>query len=187
MGLLIDSLEHIPISAHRDYFIYLLDYGWHEPISDALRDNFMNMADKAATNKAVIIRGTSVGFHFENEVMSWHHINNEESDDLLPALLITNAHPVYFRDNNHKRKDNTDLKLILIPFKRICKSTTEVITIIEKVFKDIEAQMDLNDFKIAKELKKGIGRAIVDSIILEPNVSGIGFSFNKLINYLKDK
>ena len=38
-----------------------------------------------------------------------------------------------------------------------------------------------------EELKKGIGRALVDSLILEPNFNGIGFSFSKLINYLQNK
>ena len=80
-------MENIPSSARRDFFIYLLDYGWNEPISNSLRDNFDRMAQIAAKNKAVII--------------------------------------------------------------------------------------------------KGVGRAIVDSIILEPNFSGIGFSFNKLKDYLK--
>jgi hypothetical protein len=44
MGLMVHSLENIPESARRNYFIYLLDYGWHEPISEALRNNFENMA-----------------------------------------------------------------------------------------------------------------------------------------------
>ena len=68
----------------------------------------------------------------------------------------------------------------MIPFKKFCENTNQVLSLIEKVFKDIEAQKDLSEFKIAKEMNKGVGRAIVDSIILEPNFSGIGFSFNKL-------
>lgn len=191
MGLMIHSLENIPSSARRDFFIYLLDYGWNEPISNALRDNFDRMAQIAATNKAVIIKGTEVA-HFQNEVMSWHKINNEDTEDLLPALLITNKHPQYFKETNqeYEGRKNTirideDLKLILIPFKKFCNNTNQVLTLIEKVFKDIEDQKDLSEFKIAKEMNKGVGQAIVDSIILEPNFSGIGFSFNKLKGYLR--
>ena len=43
------------------------------------------MAKIAAENKAVVIKGT-VGSHFQNEVLSWHHINGEDANDLLPAL-----------------------------------------------------------------------------------------------------
>ena len=78
-----------------------------------------------------------------------------------------------------------DIKLILVPFKRFCKNTSDVVTLIEKIFNDIIEEKDLSDFRIAKEMNKGVGKAIVDSIILEPNFSGLGFSFNKLKNYLK--
>jgi hypothetical protein len=194
MGLMIHSLDNIPKSARRDFFVYLLDYGWQEPISQALRDNFDKMAEIASKNKAVVIKGTDVA-HFESEVMSWHQINNENAEELLPALLITNKHPEYFRESNREfsgRKnilrieDNEeDIKLILVPFKRFCKNTSDVVTLIEKIFNDIIAEKDLSDFRIAKEMNKGVGKAIVDSIILEPNFSGLGFSFNKLKNYLK--
>lgn len=169
MGLMVHSLENIPTSARRDYFIYLLDYGWQEPISQALRDNFDRMAQLASTSKAVVIKGTEIA-HFQNEVLSWHQINNEEADDLLPALLITNAHPAYFRDKNENFTGNKnilrvddeyeEMKLILVPFKRMCTTTGDVISIIEKVFQDIAEAKDLSAFKIAKEMKKGIGKAI---------------------------
>ena len=123
MGLIVHSLENIPKSARRDYFIYLLDYGWHEPIGQALRDNFDKMAQIASESKAVIIKGTRLR-DFSNEVLSWHHINNEAAGDLLPALLITNAHPAYFLETDSKfsgrsntlRVDNEykDMKMILM-------------------------------------------------------------------------
>lgn len=194
MGLMIHSLDNIPFEAKRNYFIYLLDYGWEEPISEALKNNFEKMASIAAKNKAVIIKGTELA-HFENEVLSWHHINNEDAQELLPALLITNKHPRYFLEQNHDftgRKnlvrvdeEYEDLKMILVPFRKICKTTTEVITLIEKIFTDISNKKDLKDFKIAKELKKGVGHAIVDSITLEPKIFGVGFSVKKFAEYFK--
>jgi hypothetical protein len=193
MGLMVHSLENIPTSARRDYFIYLLDYGWQEPISQALRDNFDRMAQLASKTKAIVIKGTEIA-HFQNEVLSWHHINNQDADDLLPALLITNTHPAYFLENNEDfpgkknilRVDGeyADMKLILIPFKRFCTTTGEVISIIEKVFQDIAETKDLSAFKIVKEMKKGTGSAIVDAIVLQPNFSGVGFDIKK---YLKGR
>lgn len=195
MGLHVHSLENIPFSENRDYLIYLLEYGWHEPLSRTLNENFDKMANFAAQNRAVVIRGTELA-HFENEVFSWHNINNESGEEILPAILITNAHPTYFLENSdgysrskgfYRESNTTDLKLVLIPLKKFCTTTTEVINLIEKIFSDIENGLDLSEFRVAKEAKKGIGSAIVDSIILEPNVSGVGFSFNKLKKYFKEK
>ena len=95
MGLHVHSLENIPKSENRDYLIYLLEYGWHEPLAAALNENFEKMANIAAQNRAVVIKGTELA-HFDNEVFSWHQINNERDEDVLPAILITNAHPSYF-------------------------------------------------------------------------------------------
>ena len=190
---MVHSLQNIPESNNRDYLIYLLDYGWDEPISKALRDNFDKMVEIAAKNRAVVIKGTELA-HFENEVFSWHHINNEKADELLPALLITNKHPKYFLENNDnsfgkrglvRADEDDDMKLILIPLKGFCTTTTtEVVTLIQKVFSDIVDKKDLSDFQIAKEMKKGVGNALVDALILEPNFSGIGFSFKKFFTYL---
>ncbi|HBR69997.1 MAG TPA: hypothetical protein DEA55_11545 [Rhodospirillaceae bacterium] len=189
MGLMIHSLENIPESARRDYFIYLLDYGWDEPISDALRRNFDQMAHQSANNKAVIIKGT-VGEHFQNEVFSWHQINGLNADNILPALLISNNHPSYFRNNNHGDKwgddlvnesTQADMKLIIIPFRKFCRTSTEVVELIQKVFEDIKEGKDLSNFSIAKEMKGGHMRAIADAVILEPNISGIGIDLKKLV------
>ena len=84
MGLMIHSLENIPSSARRDFFIYLLDYGWNEPISNSLRDNFDRMAQIAATNKAVIIKQpayiavlfTSIVLRNEKALPVYHYSNS---------------------------------------------------------------------------------------------------------------
>jgi hypothetical protein len=191
MGLYVHSLSNIPKSENRDYLIYLLEYGWHEPLGEALNSNFFKMAGVAAQNRAVVIKGTEVA-HFENEIFSWHQINNERGEEILPAVLITNAHPSYFLENDrgyrrgsglYRESVDGDLKLILIPLKKFCSSTSEVVSLIEKLFADIQAGKDLSDFRIAKEAQKGIGSAIVDALILEPNISGVGFSFRKFARY----
>ena len=56
-----------------------------------------------------------------------------------------------------------------------------------KMFNDIKAHKDLKDFRVYKEMKKGLGHALADAIILEPNFGGIGFSFSKMINYFRKK
>ena len=56
-----------------------------------------------------------------------------------------------------------------------------------KIFIDIENQKDLGDFKISRTMKRGIGNAIVDAVILGPNIGGVGFDFKKLIDYFRKK
>jgi len=189
MGLMIHSLDGIPEEHQRDYYIYLLDYGWDEPLSQALRNNFKQMALRASEQRnAVVIMHPDTGVHFSDEVLSWHSINGAKADDVLPAILVTNRHPAEFKrraELEHQEAVEDDLKLILFPLKKHCNDTTEVVELIKKIFAKIKQGEDLDDFKITDEKRKGFGSALVHSIILEPNFAGIGFSFNKFANYLR--
>jgi hypothetical protein len=44
MSLHVQSLDYLPANAPRGYYVYLLDYGWREPLGEALRNNFQRMA-----------------------------------------------------------------------------------------------------------------------------------------------
>jgi hypothetical protein len=187
MGLMIYSLEILSPEAKRDYFIYILDYGWSEPLADVIRKNFQTLARWASKNDSAIITGVGELGHFDNEVLSWHSINGEDAENILPAILITRTNPHKFREFSDlgNKKVDKDLSYILIPLKKFCKSETDVLNLLNKIITDIEKKKDLDDFQVKKEIKPGLGRAIVKSIILEPNFAGLGFSFNKLKDFLK--
>jgi hypothetical protein len=84
MGLMIHSLGELPLEAKRSYYIYLLDYGWHEPLAEAVNQNFGKMADLASRREAIVMRGV-VGAHFADEVLSWHHVNGQPAEDISPC------------------------------------------------------------------------------------------------------
>src|SRR5579872_26906 len=187
MGLWVQSLENIPAEANRDYYIYLLDYGWSEPLADVVMQNFAKMAKLAVENRAVVIRGTN-SVHFEDEVLSYHNINGEDAEDLLPAILITNRNPHKFKHIYQPGEADpveNDLRLILIPLKKFCNTTTEVIQLVERLFTDIKQQKALKDFRIGKEITKDSRRAKADSIILEPDQGGKEIPIENVISYLK--
>lgn len=186
MGLYIHSLGEIPNGAERAYYVYLLDYGWEEPLGSAVRTNLPRMADLASRSDAVVIHGPR-GLHFEDEVLSWHRINGQDADEILPALLITTRHPSTFRDSfSIIRTDpqNRDA-LLLLPLRKMCKSAEEVAELIHRVFEDIKAKKRLSDFQTAKNLQRGIGGALVDAVILQPKLGGIGFDLKKFFDGLR--
>src|SRR6266404_5800201 len=131
MGLKIHSLEGFPDGHKRDYYVYLLDYGWDEPLGNALRNNFDKFATLSSKLKnSVVVMRTEDGVEFNDDVLSWHGINGDKDPSLLPAVLVTNKHPAAFREKargTSKGKELDNLKLILIPLKRHCNNTGEVI------------------------------------------------------------
>ncbi|MBV6459801.1 MAG: hypothetical protein HONBIEJF_02954 [Fimbriimonadaceae bacterium] len=187
MGLMIHSLGELPASAARGFFVYLLDYGWDDPLWKVVIENFNKMAELASSNDAVVIRGT-VAAHFTDEVLSWHQINGESGETVLPALMVTTRNPHQFKQGN-RESDRPPQKdsILLIPLRRMCKSPVEVVPLIEQLFSDIKEKQQLSSFQVAKELRAGIGKAIVDSLILEPNLGGVGVNLMSILNFLRGR
>lgn len=187
MGLHVHNLGNLPNTVDgRDYFIYVLDYGWKEPLTDTLIANFTNMARKASESRSMVIAGIDP-IHFANDVFSWHSINGENGESILPAIMISTLTPTYFHENNHnqRRAEEIDDKLILIPLRSVCETTDDVIKLINSIFNDIKQKKALTGFEVVKTLKKGHGRRFADALILEPNFSGIGINIKKLFNWGK--
>ncbi|PXX74699.1 hypothetical protein [Rivihabitans pingtungensis] len=194
MGLYVHALSRLPLGLERDYYVYVLDYGWDEPLGQALHTNFRRMADLAAKNKAVVIAGTDsrafaeeiLSVHVDDPDFSWSKVNGEDGEEVLPALMISTIHPQRFREEapgyrfSKVAKGSADEKLILIPLRGLCKDSTEVVALIERIFRDIAAQKPLIDFAIAKEIKAGKGAAFSDAFILKPALWGVGIDLKEL-------
>lgn len=186
MGLYVHSLGEIPNGAERAYYVYLLDYGWEEPLGSAVRANLPRMADLASRSDAVVIHGPR-GMHFEDEVLSWHRVNGQDAQDILPAILVTTRHSSTFRESfSMLRTDPEDRDaLLLLPLRKICKSANEVADVIHQVFDDITSKKRLSNFHAGKQMRRGVGGALVDAVILQLKLGGLGFDLKKFFCSVK--
>lgn len=190
MGLKIHSLAEIPDTVSKSYYLYILDYyNWNEPIGNTLRDSFDRIAEFASKNDSVVIQGIAES-HFYSELMSWESINGIDPAELLPALMITTLHPKYFLDGDNKQLIGGKIpadKLIFLQIGKVCESPQDVVKLLEKIFQDIQNKKEIKEFKLKKEFKGGIGKILNDTIILEPNIGGIGVNLNNLFRFLGKK
>lgn len=187
MGLYVHSLGEIPNGAERAYYVYLLDYGWEEPLGSAVRANLPRMADLASRSDAVVIHGPR-GMHFEDEVLSWHRVNGQDADNILPAILITTRHPSTFRESFSMLRTDPENRdaLLLLPLRKVCNSSEDVADVIRRVFEDIKGKKRLSKFEAAKQMRRGVAGALVDAVILQPKLGGIGFDLKKLFGGAKE-
>ena len=196
MGLYVHSLERLPTDLERDYYVYVLDYGWEEPLGDVLRQNFHRMANLAARNKAVVIAGTDpqsfveqvFSVHIDDPQFSWQRINGEDGETVLPAIMITTIQPAKFKETQpgYRFSDaapgSADDKIILIPLRALCKSGTEVVALIDRIFADIAAKRPLSEFSVAKQIHRGQSRgSYSDVVILKPTLWGMGVDLKELL------
>ncbi|MGN6739604.1 hypothetical protein [Dyella sp.] len=188
MGLHISSISSLPLSEEREYYIYVLDYyNWDEPISNSLQSNAEKIASFCAANNAVMIKGLPDS-HFYSEVLSWVKIDGQDPYLILPALLITTAHPKYFIDANERLPDGEiEDSLIFLKVRDLCKTPSDVIQLLEKIFVDIRMHKKIRDFAITKELRAKEHGALVDALILEPNIGGVGIDIKKLASWIASR
>ncbi len=185
MGLYVHALGELPGEAFRSYYIYLLDYGWEESFGEAVRRNLPRMSDAASRADAVVIYGPR-GMHFEDEVLSWHHINGSPAEEILPALLLTTRHPRTFRElYGPGRLRVPGDAMLLIPLRTTCKTPDEVVLLVDRLFKDIAAKKTLDEFEVATEMRRGVRSAIVDALVIQPKVVGIGIDLAKLARFFR--
>ena len=188
MGLKIHSIAEIPDGVSRSYYMYVLDYyNWDEPIGNTLRENFDRMAEFASKNDAVVIQPIGES-HFYSELMSWESINGMKPEELLPAILITSIHPKHFlagHDQHSRAEHVPEDELIFLQLRDTCKQPADVITLIQKIFTDIKERKQIRNFQVAKQQNAGIGGALVNALVLEPNFAGIGIDLKKIFSAFK--
>ncbi|UZO81713.1 hypothetical protein NBT05_04400 [Aquimarina sp. ERC-38] len=189
MGLKISTIAAIPENVNRDY-LYILDYyNWDEPIGNTLRNSFDKIAKFASENNSIAIQGIPES-HFYSELWSWESINGIDPKELLPALMITTIHPKYFLERNDKdvkKEKNSEDKLVFIKIAKVCKTPRDVLKLIEKIFSDIQNHKKICDFQVKSELSEGIGKILNDTIILEPDIAGVGININNICKFLSKK
>lgn len=185
MGLMVHSLFALPSTEKRDFYVYLLNYGWTEQLTEELTRNIPKMADVASRHGAVVIHGTP-GSHFADEVLSWHRVNGRDATDLLPAILVTTKHPKEFREHCWSEAELQD-RLLIIPLRKVCKSPSDVVPLIERLFSDIQEKRILSQFDIAEQMSAGRNKATLDALILKPKRKGEGISLERIIKFFTAK
>ena len=97
------------------------------------------------------------------------------ADDILPALLVTTRHPRTFHEvfgPSARFRAPADA-LLLIPLRKTCKTPDDVVTWVDRLFRDVAWKKELCDSAVAKEMRRGAGSAIVDAIIQRNSAEGV--------------
>jgi hypothetical protein len=186
MGLVVHSLSEFPENAERNYYIYVLRGSWDTDIEHDLKANILAMSDAAIHSNSAIVFGTE-GHHFQNDVFSWHNINGEDAEPLLPAILITTVHPSKFMNENDPfwHGKSRDQFMVLVPLRQVVDKGKDVTAVMRKIFEDIEAEKRLSEFEVAKKLKPDRSAAFMDGVQLKPSFMGIGFDLKALSKVFK--
>jgi hypothetical protein len=94
MGYALNELANLPVDENVHFYIFVVNGQYREPLYDMMQQNFIEIARSIGSN-AVIAVGTEPK-SFTTQVAR-KYLGEGNSDNsfirLLPALIITNAHP----------------------------------------------------------------------------------------------
>ena len=184
MGIKISSLAQIPADLEMKYYIYLLTSEFPYSYNTALENSLEILARNARAKDFIVIKGL-VG-EFGGEVMNAHSVDGLESDETLPAILISSVNPHKFKqarsiDRNGPFKEQE--RVIIISLKEEARTEDDVYKIVETILNDILKGEELSEFEInnAKRTR------FIDALVLEPNFSGVGIKLKTLWEFLSKK
>src|SRR5882672_5143967 len=92
MGYHLNSLANLPVDADVFFYVFVVHENFHEPLFEMIQKNFLEIA-RSTGKHAVIAQGLNPISWNEEVATKYLGKNHAAYSALLPALLITNAHP----------------------------------------------------------------------------------------------
>jgi hypothetical protein len=196
VGLIVSHLKTLARVSDKALYVYLLDFGWPDGKYERLfKSHFSTLARKASDANSVVV-ASNRGAHFANEVLAYYKVLDLNADEVLPAILISRAAPNYFEETvgpeEHTIDPETDPLLreetVLIPLKACCQDEASFVTIVESIFNDLAAGLEIRNFRVAEHDKfRSVGRSsfverFASSILLQPNFGGVGVDLKRLFS-----
>lgn len=195
MGLKVTTLARLPEETGRAFFVYFLDYGWDDELTRAMYANFNALASVASENRGLFIAGLN-RTEFANEVLSWHRVNSDSADELLPAIMVTDVEPRTLAGSNefdfgsirnHPRSRAAwPARFLLIPLREVCMTTADVTALLQVLAVDLRSGRSLSGFEIQRVKAKG-ANAAADMVVLQPNIAGIGVDLKEVFRWSREK
>ena len=172
-GYILNELANLPIDEKVNFYIFVVNGQYREPLYEMIQSNFVNIAQSIG-NHAVIATGTD-SKRFTTEVAR-QYLGTGNSDasftSLLPALLITNEHP--------DRLDEKSLRLI-VPLRDAETRFGNLRNFFELLSQFVRGE---NNYFISQFENKSSKLGIANRIIgLRPGMFGISLNINELIDW----
>jgi hypothetical protein len=92
MGYMLNSLGNLPVDQDVKFYIFVIKGQWQEPLYGMIEQNFAMIA-RSVGQHAVIAKGLNPSHWYGEVATKYLGVEHDKYFGLLPALLITDAHP----------------------------------------------------------------------------------------------
>lgn len=99
MGYMLSSLGNLPVDDDVRFYVFIINGQWAEPLYQVMEQNFANVARSIGKN-AVIAKGLKPEEWYGEVATAYFGDGYADYFHLLPALLLTDAHPAQISENS---------------------------------------------------------------------------------------
>jgi len=178
MGLVVESLAEVSPDLYRSYWVYLLNYGLESNLAEAIKGNFVEIAQRTSKSQAAFVMGASR--HFDDELLRWDRVFGLSGDEHLPALLVTTKNPHEFM-NFDWHADMDEHEFILVPLRKLGSCGDDAVAVLNSVLRDVESKKPLSEFNIRSRLAThSLPKVAGKVLVLQPNFMGLGVDLKEL-------
>jgi hypothetical protein len=175
MGYYLNALGNIPLDKEIDFYIFIINGQFRDELYDIIDRNFPNLAASIGS-RAVIARGTQPAAFSSDVARKYLGKDHRALFHLIPALLITNAHPNELSDESLR---------LLVPL-REAEKRFEGWSHFFKLLSDFAQGKDdafLSRFQ-SEESALDVANRVVT---LNPTVFGCGINLNAFIDWWRSR
>lgn len=175
MGYSLTSLGNLPTQNNISLYVFIIDNGWHNDLTESLKNNFDKLAERIGPN-AVLAKGHHPE-DWSSQVYKKYMGEFKKLDPKnLPALLITDTHPDLQNANSLR---------LFVPILDAKKRFGGI----EVFFQELSefSRNRKSDFLERFEDKTTTIDSALSMLELKPNFFGFGVNINELIARIRGR
>lgn len=183
MGYIIKSIKNLPTTLNGYFFFLMGDKGHqYSHSSDILFNRFVEIAERIGVDSAIIQSSNYEDVYKEidrcaDKKKDWDDFNKIKDAIMFnePGLIITKPHPYMFGFKKDELIAYISFSVLDLIYQDEYSLVNDIIALAQKE--------DLSIIKKAQSYEKGISfiERVGKSIILQPNINGIGVDIKEMI------
>lgn len=175
MGYMLTSLGNLPVDDDVKFYVFVINGQYREPLYDLIEQNFSSIARNIGKH-AVIAKGLNPVEWYGDIAEKYLGRDHDDYFSLLPALLITNAHPDSVSDSSLR---------LLVPLREV-ESRFGGWNQFFSLLSDF-VQMKSDEFIKRFQKKDDVFDVANKVIVVNPGAFGLSLNINELVSWWRKR
>ena len=175
MGYMLSSLGNLPVDDQVRFYLFIINGQWEEPLYRIMEQNFASVA-RSIGKHAVIAKGLKPEEWYGEVAAAYFGEDYSDYFNLLPALLLTNAHPAHVSEHSMR---------LLVPLRDVDSRFGGWPVFFQSLTDFVQLRND--EFLTRFQRKEDAVTTLNRIVELRPGAFGIGININEVVTWWRQR